>query len=111
MLASNRPPALIDVIGGQQNVTLPHAVWLRDAGVGRHLDDDVQAWFDYKLAELTGHDKVPLVSFWLMFCAGYHNAALRELDLGYISLPYREEMLAGISPRRGARGSGSGRTN
>lgn len=85
MMDSQRPPVLIDVIGGEQNVSLPNAVWLRDAGVGRHLDDDVQAWFDLHLSQLTGHDKTrPLV----IFCASRmcwlaHNATLRALDLGY----------------------------
>jgi PQQ-dependent catabolism-associated CXXCW motif protein len=90
MLASDRPPALIDVIGGQQTFTLPHAVWLRDAGVGRHLDDDVQAWFDYKLAELTGHDKsYPLVFFCASrMCWLAHNATLRALDLGYTNISW-----------------------
>jgi PQQ-dependent catabolism-associated CXXCW motif protein len=90
MLASTRPPALIDVIGGQQNVTLPHAIWLRDAGVGRHLDDDVQAWFDYKLAQLTGHDKsYPLVFFCASrLCWLAHNATLRALDLGYTNVSW-----------------------
>src|SRR5580658_3321311 len=66
MLKSERPPLLIDVIGGQQSISLPNAVWLRDAGVGRHIDDDVQAWFDYQLLHLTNQDKsYPLV----IFCA------------------------------------------
>jgi PQQ-dependent catabolism-associated CXXCW motif protein len=90
MLASNRPPALIDVIGGRQTVSLPHAVWLRDAGVGRHLDDDVQAWFDYKLAELTDHDKsYPLVFFCASrMCWLAHNTTLRALDLGYTNVSW-----------------------
>jgi len=88
MLASSTPPALIDVIGGPQTVSLPNAVWLRDAGVGRHLDDDVQAWFDLHLSKLTGHDKSHPVVF---FCASRmcwlaHNATLRALDLGYTNV-------------------------
>ncbi len=90
MLASNRPPALVDVIGGEQTVTLPHAVWLRDAGVGRHLDDDVQAWFDYHLSQLTNHDKsYPLVFFCASrMCWLAHNATLRALDLGYTNVSW-----------------------
>jgi PQQ-dependent catabolism-associated CXXCW motif protein len=85
MLASSRPPVLIDVIGGAQTVSLPGAIWLRDAGVGRHLDDDIQAWFDLHLSQVTARDKSRPVVF---FCASRmcwlaHNAALRALDLGY----------------------------
>jgi PQQ-dependent catabolism-associated CXXCW motif protein len=88
MLNSPQPPVLIDVIGGQQSVSLPHAVWLRDAGVGRHLDDDVQAWFDLHLSQLTGRDKSHPVVF---FCASRmcwlaHNATLRAIDLGYTNV-------------------------
>jgi PQQ-dependent catabolism-associated CXXCW motif protein len=85
LLTSDRQPVLIDVIGGQQTVSIPNAVWLRDAGVGRHLDDDVQAWFDYNLARLTGRDKSrPLVFFCASrMCWLAHNATLRALDLGY----------------------------
>jgi PQQ-dependent catabolism-associated CXXCW motif protein len=85
MLNSSRPPLLIDVIGGEQTVSLPNAVWLRDAGVGRNIDDDVEAWFDYHLLHLTNNDKShPLV----IFCASRmcwlaHNATLRALDLGF----------------------------
>jgi len=79
---------LIDVIGGEQSVSLPTAVWLRDAGVGRHLDDDVQAWFDLHLSQLTHRDKSRPVVF---FCASRmcwlaHNATLRALDLGYTNV-------------------------
>ncbi len=88
MLASDLPPVLIDVIGGEQSVSLPTAVWLRDAGVGRHLDDDVQAWFDLHLSQLTHRDKSRPVVF---FCASRmcwlaHNATLRALDLGYTNV-------------------------
>jgi PQQ-dependent catabolism-associated CXXCW motif protein len=88
MLASDRPPLLIDVIRGAQTVSLPHSVWLRDAGTGRHLDDDIQAWFDMQLANLTDRDKSrPLV----IFCASRmcwlaHNATLRAIDLGYTNV-------------------------
>jgi PQQ-dependent catabolism-associated CXXCW motif protein len=88
MLNSEKPPVLVDVIGGEQDVSLPHAIWLRDAGVGRHLDDDVQAWLDFHLARLTGHDKAHALVF---FCASRmcwlaHNATLRALDLGYTNI-------------------------
>jgi PQQ-dependent catabolism-associated CXXCW motif protein len=85
MLGSDRPPQLIDVIGGEQTVSLPNAIWLRDAGAGRHLDDDIQAWFDLRLSQLTGHDKSrPLVFFCASrMCWLAHNATLRALDLGY----------------------------
>jgi PQQ-dependent catabolism-associated CXXCW motif protein len=88
MLTSDKPPVLVDVIGGEQTVSLPNAIWLRDAGVGRHLDDDVQAWFDLHLSQLTNRDKSRPVVF---FCASRmcwlaHNAALRALDLGYTNV-------------------------
>lgn len=88
MLASDRPPLLIDVIGGPQTVSLPNAIWLRDAGVGRHLDDDIQAWLDLHLSRLTDRDKSRPVVF---FCASRmcwlaHNATLRALDLGYTNV-------------------------
>jgi PQQ-dependent catabolism-associated CXXCW motif protein len=88
LLNSPRPPVLVDVIGGQQNVSLPNAVWLRDAGVGRHMDDDVQAWLDLHLSQLTGHDKArPLVFFCASrMCWLAHNAVLRAIDLGYTNL-------------------------
>jgi PQQ-dependent catabolism-associated CXXCW motif protein len=90
LLASPRPPLLIDVIGGDQTISLPRAVWLRDAGVGRHLDDDIQAWFDYHLAHLTNRDKSTPIVF---FCASRmcwlaHNATLRALDLGYTTVSW-----------------------
>ena len=85
MVTSDRPPLLVDVIGGEQSVSLPNAVWLRDAGAGRHIDDDVQAWLDYHLARLTHRDKsYPLVFFCASrMCWMAHNATLRALDLGY----------------------------
>ena len=88
MLNSPQPPVLIDVIGGPQTVSLPHAIWLRDAGIGRHMDDDVQAWFDLHLSQLTGRDKTHPIVF---FCASRmcwlaHNATLRALDLGYTNV-------------------------
>ena len=88
MMTSEKPPLLIDVIGGQQSVSLPNATWLRDAGVGRHLDDDVQAWFDLHLSKLTDHDKSrPLVFFCASrMCWLAHNATLRALDLGYTNV-------------------------
>jgi PQQ-dependent catabolism-associated CXXCW motif protein len=88
MLNSPQRPVLVDVIGGQQSVSLPNAIWLRDAGVGRHMDDDVQAWFDLHLSQLTGHDKSrPLVFFCASrMCWLAHNATLRALDLGYTNV-------------------------
>jgi PQQ-dependent catabolism-associated CXXCW motif protein len=88
MLASDKPPLLIDVIGGAQTVSLPNAIWLRDAGIGRHLDDDVQAWLDFHLSQLTDRDKShPLVFFCASrMCWLAHNATLRALDLGYTNV-------------------------
>jgi PQQ-dependent catabolism-associated CXXCW motif protein len=90
MVFSERSPLLVDVIGGDQSVSLPNAVWLRDAGAGRHIDDDVQAWLDYHLARLTNRDKsFPLVFFCASrMCWMAHNATLRALDLGYTNVSW-----------------------
>lgn len=88
MMRGASPPLVIDVIRGAQTVSLPHAVWLPDAGTGRSLDDDIQAWLDMRLSLLTGLDKSrPLV----IFCASRlcwlaHNAVLRAVDLGYTNV-------------------------
>ena len=85
MTRQTPPPLLIDTIRGPQTVSLPHAVWLKDAGTGRHMDDDIQAWLDMELSNLTGHDKTrPLVFFCASrMCWLAHNAVLRAVDLGY----------------------------
>jgi PQQ-dependent catabolism-associated CXXCW motif protein len=90
MLTSDNPPVLVDVIGGEQTVSLPNATWLRDAGVGRHIDDDIQAWLDYHLARLTNRDKThPLVFFCASrMCWMAHNATLRAIDLGYTNVSW-----------------------
>ncbi len=67
---------------------VPEAGNGRDAGVGRHLDDDVQAWLDSHLARLTGRDKAhPLVFFRASrMCWLAPNATLRALNLVYTNV-------------------------
>ena len=88
MMRGASPPLVIDVIRGAQTVSLPHAVWLPDAGTGRNLDDDIQAWLDMRLSLLTGRDKSrPLVFFCASrLCWLAHNAVLRAVDLGYTNV-------------------------
>ena len=88
MMRGGSPPLLIDVIRGRQTVSLPNAVWLPDAGVGRDLDDDIQAWLDLHLSRLTGRDKTrPLVFFCASrFCWLAPNAVLRAVSLGYTNV-------------------------
>ncbi|WP_158742420.1 rhodanese-like domain-containing protein [Acidisphaera sp. L21] len=85
MMISAKPPVLIDVIAGHQSVSLPGAVWLRGAGMGTGLDDDVQEQLGSKLASLTGGDKTRTLAFFCLSqtCWLSHNAALRATKLGY----------------------------
>ena len=85
MMLSPRPPVLIDVLGGNQTVSLPGAVWLRGAGLGTSLDDSVQQHLAARLTDLTGGDKTKPVMFFCLSqtCWLSHNAALRALALGY----------------------------
>jgi PQQ-dependent catabolism-associated CXXCW motif protein len=90
MMRGASPPLVIDVIRGRQTVSLPNAVWLPDAGVGRDMDDDIQAWLDLHLSRLTNRDKTrPLVFFCAShFCWLAHNAVLRAVALGYTNVSW-----------------------
>lgn len=65
MMMSSHPSILIGVLDGTQWASLPGAVWLPGAGLGRNLHDDVQARLAAKLADLTNGDKSKTLAF---FC-------------------------------------------
>ncbi|MGD0641207.1 MAG: rhodanese-like domain-containing protein [Roseiarcus sp.] len=85
MIAAKNPPLLIDVLEGSQSVSLPNAVWLKGAGMGSGLDDDVQQRLAARLQELTqGRKSQPMVFFCLSkTCWLSHNAVVRAVALGY----------------------------
>ncbi|HEV2302426.1 MAG TPA: rhodanese-like domain-containing protein [Stellaceae bacterium] len=85
MVLSGRPPVLVDVIGGNQSMTLPGAPWMPWAGRGSSLEDDVQARLAAELDRLSCGDKsAPIVLFcqsktcWLS-----HNASVRAVAMKY----------------------------
>lgn len=85
MMVSAHPPLVIDVLGGNQTMTLPTAVLLPGAGVGATLTDAVQQRFAQHLVRLTGGDMDRAI---VLFCLSKtcwlsHNAALRAVRLGY----------------------------
>ena len=53
LLISDRPPVLVDVLGGREHETIPGALWLKGAGTGRHLDDSIQKKFAARLEAFT----------------------------------------------------------
>lgn len=88
MTLSGRPPILLDVIGGDQSMTLPGAHWLPGAGRGTSLEDDVQAKLAAELDRLSCGDKTaPVVIFcqsktcWLSV-----NASVRAVAMSYRSV-------------------------
>jgi len=85
LLVSQRAAVLIDVLGGNQTMSLPGAVWLKGAGLGTSLDDAVQPRLAARLKDLTGGDSTrPVVFFCLSrTCWLSYNAALRAIALGY----------------------------
>ena len=85
MLLANDPPVLIDVLGGNQTMTLPGALWSPNTGRGISLNDDVQQIFAAELARLTRNDKtLPVVLFCLSkTCWLSVNATVRAVALGY----------------------------
>jgi len=85
LMNASPSPVVIDVIGGNQAVSLPGAIWLRGAGLGSDLNDAVQSKFAARLSELTGGDKArPVVFFCLSkTCWLSHNAVVRAVVLGY----------------------------
>lgn len=85
MLASARPPVLIDVLAEEGHVTLSGAVWLSGAGRGTNFMDPVQSVLTQLLAKLSSDDKARALVF---FCASSecwlsYNAALRAVAAGY----------------------------
>ena len=85
MVLAGRPPILIDVIGGDQSMTLPGAHWLPGAGRGTSLSDYVQVRLAAELDRLTcGKKSTPIVIFcqsktcWLSA-----NAAVRAVAMKY----------------------------
>jgi PQQ-dependent catabolism-associated CXXCW motif protein len=84
MMLAN-PPLLLDVVGGAQTVSLPGAIWLRGAGLGNSLHDQLQERLGIRLAELAGGDKARAIVFFCLSktCWLSHNAAVRAVALGY----------------------------
>jgi PQQ-dependent catabolism-associated CXXCW motif protein len=88
MILSGRPPLLVDVIGGNQSMTLPAAHWLPGAGRGTSLEDDVQTRLGAELDRLSCGDKAaPIV----MFCQSKTcwlsaNASIRAVAMSYRSV-------------------------
>lgn len=77
-------PLLFDVLS-DEHLTLPGAIWLPGAGLGKGFDDEVQTALSGFLALLTGGKKDRMLVFlctsprcWLSY-----NAALRAVRLGY----------------------------
>ena len=88
LLVSDRPPVLVDVLGGREHETIPGALWLKGAGTGRHLHDSIQRKFAARLEAFTQGDKARTVIFFCLSaeCWLSHNAALRATALGYANI-------------------------
>ena len=88
MLHSTNPPLLIDVLGGNQTVSLPGAVWARGAGLGVSTSDGVQQRLNPVLADLTRGDKTKPIAFFCLSktCWLSHNTAVRAVALGYTNV-------------------------
>jgi PQQ-dependent catabolism-associated CXXCW motif protein len=88
MLASGRPPILIDVLGGDVTQSLPDAIWLRGAGLGNSLEDVTQKRLASELTQLTkGNKSAPIAFFCLSrTCWLSHNTAVRAVALGYTNV-------------------------
>lgn len=86
LLASETPPILIDVSGGDGHLSLGGARWLSGAGRGASFLDPVQAVFADLLAQLTSGDRSRPLAFFCVDarCWLSYNAALRAVALGYI---------------------------
>lgn len=85
MLNGPTPPILIDVLSGEDHLTLAGAVWLAGAGRGENFIDRLQSELTPLLAKLTDGDKGRAMVF---FCASAecwlsYNAALRAVAAGY----------------------------
>ena len=85
MMLTASPPLLIDVLGGNQTVSLPGAIWLRGAGVGSGFDDQVQLKLAAHLTEFTGGDKAKPIVFFCLHrnCWLSLNTTMRAVKLGY----------------------------
>jgi PQQ-dependent catabolism-associated CXXCW motif protein len=85
MMLADEPPVLIDVLGGNQKMTLPGALWSPNTGRGVSLDDDVQQALSAEINRLTCNDKsVPVVLFCLSkTCWLSVNAVVRAVALEY----------------------------
>jgi PQQ-dependent catabolism-associated CXXCW motif protein len=85
MMLASPPPMLIDVLGGNQTVSLPGALWLRGAGLGNSLHDQTQEKLGMRLSELAGGNKARAIVFFCLSktCWLSHNAAVRAVALGY----------------------------
>ncbi len=85
LLSAPPPPLLIDVLGGNQTVSLPGAIWLPGAGLGVGTDDQLQPRLAARLAELTGGDKAKAMVFFCLSktCWLSYNATVRVVALGY----------------------------
>ena len=88
LLVSDRPPVLVDVLGGGEHETIPGALWLKGAGTGKHLHDSIQKKFAERLEVFTQGDKARTVIFFCLSaeCWLSHNAALRATALGYANI-------------------------
>ena len=53
LLVSDRPPVLVDVLGGGEHETIPGAIWLKGAGTGKHLNDSIQKKFATRFEAFT----------------------------------------------------------
>ncbi len=88
MLASPKPPILIDVLGGDVTASLPGAIWLRGAGFGKLAQGDLQAHLATALTKITDGDKSRPIAFFCLskLCWLSHNAAVRAVNLGYTNV-------------------------
>ena len=79
---------LIDVLGGNQTVSLPGAIWLPEAGQGTGLDDPLQQRLAARLVQLTGGDKAKAMAFFCLSktCWLSHNSTVRAVSLGYANV-------------------------
>ncbi len=85
MLNGSTPPIIIDVLSGEDHLTLAGAVWLAGAGRGESFIDRLQSELTPLLAKLTDGDKSRGMVF---FCASAecwlsYNTALRAVAAGY----------------------------
>ena len=82
------PPLTINVLDGNNHMSIPGSIWLPTAGQGGTFDDDFQTQLASTLRNITGNDLArPIVVFCLdASCWLSYNAALRFHNLGYHNL-------------------------